>query len=96
MSRKIFSEMVGGNIRWSIYLSNERNKNELVIHSNGLGKTVYTNEEVRDSDVFKLMRLLDDYKYSFIKIDDFLKKVNRTCRHLKITRIENNMGGVWY
>lgn len=96
MSRKIFSEMVGGNRIWSIYLSNERNKNKLVIHSNDWGKTVYTNEEVRDSDVFKLMRLLDDYKYSFIKIDDFLKKVNRTCRHLKITRVENNMGGIWY
>lgn len=92
MKRKIFNELVGGNVRWNVYITENRNKNILTVHNQSMGKTVYTNEEITDNDVFKLVRLLNDLKYEHsIKVEDVIKKVNKTCRHLDIVYVNSNL-----
>ena len=86
MRKKIYEEMVGGNNFWTIYVTENRNRNVLEIHNNSEGKT-FKSDWIYDSDILKLIRLLNEYKYSFIKFDDLIKKINSRCRHLKISRI---------
>lgn len=87
MISKVYNEVQCQGFVFSIWLNEERNKNEFTIHSQSVGKTIYKNEEVWDTDVFKLARLLKQYQYSRIGIKDMIKKINRTCRHLEVNDI---------
>lgn len=84
MKRKIYTAMVGGNRRWTLYASDKRNMNSLRIHDNGLGKTVYKTDKIHDSDVLKIIRVLDDLEDGFVKFEAAVQKINRNCRHLDI------------
>jgi len=84
MIGKIYNEVQCEGFVFTIWVSEERNRNEFTIHSQAVGKTIYTNKEVWDSDVFKLARLLKQYQYSRIGIKDMINKINKVCRHLEV------------
>lgn len=59
------------------------NKNENIFEVEVFGnKTVYTFENIYDSDVFKIIRLFEYNTY--MNIIDMVDIINKNCRHLKI------------
>lgn len=80
----VYKEVQCQGFIFNIWMGEDRNKNEFSIHSQSVGKTIYENKEVWDTDVFKLARLLKKHQYSRIGIKDMIKKINKTCRHLEI------------
>ena len=84
MARNIFREVMRGNNVISVYSGDERNKNILRIHNNSIGKTLYVNENIYDSDVLKLVRTLEKLQYSRISFEELIAKMNKSCRHLNI------------
>ena len=87
MISKAYNDVQCQGFIFTIWISEDRNKNEFTIHSQCVGKTIYKNENVWDSDVFKLARLLKQHKYDRTSIKDMIKKINKTCRHLEIDDI---------
>ena len=81
---RAYQNVQNGNNHWTVAIGEERNKNTLRIHSNNMGKTLYETTEVWDSDLFKIVRILDEHKYSNLKLKDIIKKINSQCRHLEI------------
>ena len=80
---KIYSEIFRSNSIITIYVNPmERNKNTITIYNNSEGKQTYINKEVWDSDIIKLIRILDYHKYSDFKT--VIKGINKVCRHLSI------------
>lgn len=83
---KVYSNVQNGNHHWSVYASSEKNQNKLVIHSQSMGQTIFECDEVWDSDVLKIVRVLYDEQYNHYQgaFEKVIKKLNRNCRHLNI------------
>lgn len=91
---KVTSEFLGGSYRWTVYIG-ERNENTLTIHDQAMGRYILKENEIWDSDILKLVRLLGEHRYSHsITLDEAIKLVNKTCRHLKLTAVKNEYGGI--
>lgn len=84
MISRVYSNVQNGNYIWTVGLGEHRNRNTIRIHDQSMGETIYVNEEVWDSDVFKIVRLLNEHKYDYTKIREMIGMVNRACRHLEI------------
>lgn len=84
MISNVYRNVQNGNYSWNVSLGAERNHNSLTIHSNNMGKTIFETEEIWDTDVFKIVRILAKYEYSRMNITDIIKKINKECRHLEI------------
>ena len=89
MVRTVFREVMTGNNVIVVRTGNNRNENSLTIHNNSIGKTLYKNEKIYDSDVLKLVRTLEQYQYNRISFKDLINKMNKNCRHLDIIYIDN-------
>ena len=81
---KIFSQTCGGNYLWNLYIGENKNQNSIVIHDNNMGKTIFKNDEIKDIDLFKAVRVLNEYRFERIDLKDLIKKINKECRHLEI------------
>ena len=89
---KIYCECMSENNLVSVFVSEERNKNGLKIHNNNIGLTTYENTEIWDSDVLKIIRVLDDNKYKHYKsFNDIVKDMEKETRHLKINNKSNEI-----
>ena len=83
---KIFNMVGYGNYNWTVRITEEKNKNLISIHSQSMGRTIYENHEIWDSDVLKLIRTLDKDRYNHnVKLTDIIKKLNKNTSHLNIT-----------
>ena len=80
----IYRNVQNGNNVWTLMMGVDRNSNYIRIHNNSIGKTLYENDDVWDSDILKIARLLKKHEYSYIGLEDMLKRINRECRHLEI------------
>ena len=82
---RVYREVQNGNYYVELWLSEEKNNNTICIHDNSMGETIFECSSVWDTDLFKIVRVLNKYKYSHtMKIQDVVKKINRVSRHLKI------------
>lgn len=81
---RVYSEVQNGNYSWTLWMSEEKNKNVIRIHDQNMGMTIYENDEVWDSDLFKIVRELNKHQYDRTNIKDMLMKINRVSRHLEI------------
>ena len=82
---RIYNQIGFGNYLFIVNMNTEeKNKNELTIHNQSLGKTIYNNNEIWDSDLTKIIRTLKKYEYSRLDINEIIKKLEKGCRHLKI------------
>ena len=80
----VYREVQNGNYLWIVWMDEEKNKNSMRIHSQSMGRTIYETDDIWDSDMLKIVRILRNEQYSRLKIEDVLKKINRECRHLEI------------
>ena len=80
----VYRNVQNGNNVWTLLMGEERNSNSIRIHNNSIGKTLYECDDVWDSDLFKIARILKRHEFSHLKLEDVLKKINRECRHLEI------------
>lgn len=64
-----------------VYATENKNQNIFEVEVFG-NKTVYTFENIYDSDVFKIIRLFEYNTYA--NIIDMVDIVNKNCRHLKL------------
>ena len=80
----VYREVQNGSYIWTVWMDEERNKNSMRIHSQSMGRTIYETDDIWDSDMLKIVRILKRNQYSYLKIGDVLKKINRECRHLEI------------
>ncbi len=87
MAIRIYNEMLGTNCGFTVYASEKRNENRLVIHSNNIGRNLFESDSVYDSDLLKIIRILDTFKNSSARTQQIVDKLNKNCRHLKITLI---------
>ena len=72
MISRIYNQVQNGNYIWTVELGEHRNMNTIRIHDQSMGKTIYTCEEVWDSDAFKIVRLLDEHRYDYTKIGEMM------------------------
>lgn len=79
-------KMVGfGNYRIRVAMNcQEKNKNTLTIFDGNMGETYFESEEIWDSDIPKIVRILSEHEYGHMKIQDICHKLNKGCRHLNI------------
>lgn len=75
---------MGTNCLFTVTASEIRNENSLTIHSQNMGKTIYSSDSIHDSDVLKIIRTLEDEKYSRKSTKEICRTLNRKCRHLDI------------
>ena len=83
MSR-LYSKVLGTNCVFTLHSSENRNENSISIHSQTMGKTVYSSDSIHDSDVLKIIRTLESVEYSRKSTKDICRLLNRNCRHLDI------------
>lgn len=77
-----------GNYVWTLSMdTEEKNRNILNIHDQSMGRTIYTNEEIWDSDLTKIIRILKKYEYSRLNLKEIINKLNKGCRHLNIVTL---------
>ena len=80
---RIYTTVAFGNYFFEVRMNTEeKNKNYLQIHDNSMGETVYTNREVWDTDMTKIIRILSQYQYSRLNLLQIGKKLKSRCRHL--------------
>lgn len=87
MPIRIYNEILGTNCGFSVYASKSRNENRLTIHSRNGGRTIFESNSVYDSDLLKIIRILDSFKHSSANTEEIVDKLNKKCRHLNIVLI---------
>lgn len=81
---RLYSQVMGTNCVFTVYASEVRNENSLTVHSQNMGKTLFHSDSIHDSDVLKIIRTLEDEKYSRKSTKEICKVLNKKCRHLDI------------
>ena len=88
--KSIYKKSVAENNIISVSVSNERNKNLITIHNNNIGKQTYLNNNVWDTDILKIIRIIEENQYLW-SFETLINKINKGCRHLTINNKSNQI-----